>query len=188
MGNPFAIDSLGFCYASILTNLLDYTSALSHLRFIRGDFKVMIRCLCFHLVLLSSFLLTTAGLSEPQSTFGPTPDLIAQVRQVGFDAFLADQLAAPMTDYPELPFWPQTRPTSCTGDCQRDNYTYYQLQRHFFTNALYGQGQLRPRVAFALGHILVTSQTDIPFQAGCAAISNCSIGALLTTFANCSTT
>ncbi|HJU62699.1 MAG TPA: DUF1800 family protein, partial [Candidatus Binatia bacterium] len=80
----------------------------------------------------------------------------------GFEAFLAEQLAAPMTEYPELPFWPQNRPTSCTGDCQRDNYTYYQLQRHFFTNALYGQDQLRQRVAFALGQILVTSQVDVP--------------------------
>ena len=97
-----------------------------------------------------------------QSTFGPTPELIARVQQIGFEAFLAEQLAAPTTNYPELPFWPQTRPTSCTGDCQRDNYTYYQLQRHFFTNALYGQDQLRQRVAFALGQILVTSQVDVP--------------------------
>jgi hypothetical protein len=67
-----------------------------------------------------------------------------------------------MTNYPELPFWPQTRPTSYTGDCQRDNYTYYQLQRHFFTIALYGQDQLRQRIAFALGQILVTSQVDVP--------------------------
>jgi hypothetical protein len=97
-----------------------------------------------------------------QSTFGPTPELIARVQQTGFEAFLDEQLAAPISDYLELPFWPQTRPTSCTGDCQRDNYTYYQLQRHFFTNALYGQDQLRQRVAFALGQILVTSQVDVP--------------------------
>jgi uncharacterized protein (DUF1800 family) len=97
-----------------------------------------------------------------QSTFGPTPELIARVRQAGFEAFLDEQLVAPTSDYPELPFWPQTRPTSCTGDCQRDNYTYYQLQRHFFTNALYGQDQLRQRIAFALGQILVTSQVDVP--------------------------
>src|SRR4030095_230178 len=97
-----------------------------------------------------------------QSTFGPTPELLARVRHAGFAAILGEQLAAPISDYPELPFWPQTRPTSCTGDCQRDNYTYYQLQRHFFTNALYGQDQLRQRVAFALGQILVTSQVDVP--------------------------
>jgi len=97
-----------------------------------------------------------------QSTFGPTPELIARVRQAGFETFLDEQLATPISDYPDLPFWPQTRPTSCTGDCQRDNYTYYQLQRHFFTNALYGQDQLRQRVAFALGQILVASQVDVP--------------------------
>src|SRR5262249_35527808 len=97
-----------------------------------------------------------------QSTFGPTSDLIARTQQLGFETALAEQAAAPMTDYPDLPFWPQTRPTSCTGDCQRDNYTLYQLQRHFFTNALFGQDQLRQRVAFALGQILVTSAVDVP--------------------------
>jgi uncharacterized protein (DUF1800 family) len=97
-----------------------------------------------------------------QSTFGPTPGLIARVQQIGFEAFLDEQLAAAMTDYPDLPFWPQTRPASCTGDCQRDNYTLYPLQRHFFSNALFGQDQLRQRVAFALGQILVTSRVDIP--------------------------
>jgi hypothetical protein len=55
-----------------------------------------------------------------QSTFGPTPELIARVQQTGFEAFLDEQLAAPISDYLELPFWPQTRPTSCTGECQRD--------------------------------------------------------------------
>jgi uncharacterized protein (DUF1800 family) len=126
------------------------------------------------LILSSASTLSTVGLAEAQlsaadtvrfleqSTFGPTPELIARVQQIGFEAFVDEQLAAPMTDYPDLPFWPQTRPTSCTGDCQRDNYTYYQLQRHFFTNALYGQDQLRQRVAFALGQILVTSQVDVP--------------------------
>ncbi|HSF56601.1 MAG TPA: DUF1800 domain-containing protein [Candidatus Binatia bacterium] len=128
----------------------------------------------FLLILSTASLITTARpvAAQPstadtvrflqQSTFGPTPELIVRVQQIGFEAFLAEQLAAPMTAYPELPFWPQTRPTSCTGDCQRDNYTYYHLQRHFFTNALYGQDQLRQRVAFALGQILVTSRVDVP--------------------------
>jgi uncharacterized protein (DUF1800 family) len=120
------------------------------------------------------FILTAVNLVEAQpspadsirfleqSTFGPTNDLITHVQQIGFEAFLGEQSAAPMTDYPDLPFWPQTRPTSCTGDCQRDNYTLYQLQKHFFTNALSGQDQLRQRVAFALGQILVTSAVDVP--------------------------
>jgi uncharacterized protein (DUF1800 family) len=138
--------------------------------------KLSSPCLVFFstFILSSALMLTTVHRVEAQpsaadtirfleqSTFGPTPELIARVQQIGFEAFLDEQLAAPMTDYPDLEFWPQTRPTSCTGDCQRDNYTYYQLQRHFFTNALYGQDQLRQRVAFALGQILVTSQVDVP--------------------------
>src|SRR5207249_4114562 len=126
--------------------------------------KLSSSCLLFFLLFILSlaFIFSTVRLVEAQpsaadtvrlleqSTFGPTPQLISRVQQIGFEAFLDEQLAAPMTDYPDLPFWPQTRPADCTGDCQRDNYTYYQLQRHFFTNALHGQDQLRQRVAFAL--------------------------------------
>jgi len=106
-----------------------------------------------------------------QSTFGPTSSLITHVQQecpngsapsVCFDAFLSEQLAAPVTDYPDLPAWPQTRPNVCTGTCARDNYTPYQLQLHFFANALAGQDQLRQRVAFALSQIVVASFVDVP--------------------------
>src|SRR5262245_45586902 len=57
-----------------------------------------------------------------QSTFGPTSDLIAHTQQLGFEAALDEQATAPLKDYPDLPFWLQTRPTSCTGDCQRDSH------------------------------------------------------------------
>ena len=98
-----------------------------------------------------------------QSTFGPTSELIAHVQKVGFKAFLDEQLAAPLIEYPELEFWPQSRPATCIGMCQRDNYTMYPLQQHFFRNALYGQDQLRQRVAFALSEMLVTSALHVPF-------------------------
>lgn len=142
------------------------------------------KCFSPHLVFLSTFILssafslTTLPLVEAQpssadavrlleqSTFGPTYALIAHVQQVSIEGFLNEQSRAPMTDYPELPFWPQTRPTTCTNvtpsTCQRDNYTMYPLQQHFFLNALSGQDQLRQRVAFVLGQILVTSAVDIP--------------------------
>jgi uncharacterized protein (DUF1800 family) len=131
----------------------------------------------FTALLAACFILALSSISLPadaqpdhgnivrfleQATFGPTPLLIAHLEQVGIEAYLEAQRTAPMTDYPELEFWPQTRPADCTGDCQRDNYTYYQLQRHFFTNALYGEDQLRQRIAFALSQILVTSQVDVP--------------------------
>src|SRR5262245_954357 len=96
-----------------------------------------------------------------QSTFGPTADLVTHVQDIGFEAFLNEQFAAPMDDYPELEFWPLRRPPSCTGTCQTDHYTLYLLQRHFFLNALYGPDQLRQRVAFALSQILVVSAVDV---------------------------
>ena len=96
-----------------------------------------------------------------QSTFGPTAELVAHVQDIGFEAFFNEQFAAPMSAYPELEFWPPRRPPSCTETCQTDNYTLYLLQRHFFSNALYGQDQLRQRVAFALGQILVVSAVDV---------------------------
>lgn len=67
-----------------------------------------------------------------RSTFGPTTSLITRVDQIGLQAFLNEQLTALMSDYPDLPFWPQTRPTTCSDTCQRDNYTFYQIQKHFF--------------------------------------------------------
>ena len=100
-----------------------------------------------------------------QATFGPTATLKSSLQANGIEAFLRSQLYAPMQDYPDLAFWPQTRPATCIDDCQRDNYSYYQVQRHFFANALGGQDQLRQRVAFGLSQTLVTSQTDVPMPA-----------------------
>src|SRR5262245_30884966 len=88
-----------------------------------------------------------------QSTFGPTQALVSRVRDQGFNAFLAEQFAAEMTPYPELPPMPTTRPTDCTGTCQRDHYTMHLLQVHFFQNAVHGADQLRQRVAWALSQI-----------------------------------
>jgi len=100
-----------------------------------------------------------------QATFGPTPTLMDQVRQSGITTYIEQQLTAPMNSYPDLAFWPTTRPATCIETCQRDNYTFYPLQKHFFANALSGEDQLRQRVAFALSEILVTSNVDVPYPA-----------------------
>src|SRR5207247_3406690 len=65
--------------------------------------------------------------------------------------------------YPTLPLVPSTPPADCPSNsvCRRDNYTLYPVQTQFFTNALYGDDQLRQRVAFALHQILVVSGVDI---------------------------
>ena len=75
-----------------------------------------------------------------QSTFGPTPALVAQVQQSGLQAFLTSQFATPATAYPT--------PTA-------DETDLGPLQQRFWVHALTGQDQLRQRVALALGEIFV---------------------------------
>jgi hypothetical protein len=99
-----------------------------------------------------------------QATWGPTPALIERVRTIGYEDFLEEQFNAPITGYPALELYPTTRDqdTCPNGSpCQRDNYTMYPLQTRFFTNALYGEDQLRQRVAFALHQIIVVSGVEI---------------------------
>jgi len=108
-----------------------------------------------------------------QATWGPTPADIAHVKSVGFLAYLNEQFSAPVTnvakgsDYPDLPFPLDDQATHCPSTsvdpnynqdaCNRDNFSIYPLQRTFYSNSLYGQDQLRQRVAFALHQILVVS-------------------------------
>lgn len=96
-----------------------------------------------------------------QSTFGPTPTLLAHVQTIGFRAFLNEQFSATTSGYPSLPPMPEDPPASCVDNCFRDNYTMYPLQVRFFQNALNGQDQLRQRVGFALSQIFVTSGLKI---------------------------
>jgi uncharacterized protein (DUF1800 family) len=109
-----------------------------------------------------------------QASWGPTPAEIARVKAMGFKAYLDEQFnlppanAAKGSNYPDLVFPlddnTQQCPTTMPADpnynqtvCLRDNYTMYPLQRTFFSSALYGNDQLRQRVAFALHQILVVS-------------------------------
>lgn len=97
-----------------------------------------------------------------QATFGPTADLDLRLRRIGISAYIAEQLDYPYPGvaYPNLPPQPTQTPGTCTGDCVRDNYTMYPLQRWFFQDALYGKAQLRRRVAWALSQIFVVSGVD----------------------------
>ncbi|MCX6628088.1 MAG: DUF1800 family protein [Candidatus Solibacter sp.] len=81
-----------------------------------------------------------------QSTWGPTPALVDHVIQVGPSAFLDEQFAAIVSDYPD---------TLKTGGSLEP------LQERFFQNALTGQDQLRQRVAFALSQIFVVSGVKV---------------------------
>lgn len=88
---------------------------------------------------------TAAARFLEQSTWGPTPQLIAHVQQVGFQAFLNEQFSAPVSTYPA--------PSST------DDLSF--VQQHFFANAVTGQDQLRQRVSSALSEIFVISGISI---------------------------
>ena len=45
-----------------------------------------------------------------QATFGPVPADIARVQQIGYAAFIDEQLNTPHTQLPYMPWWPQSRP------------------------------------------------------------------------------
>jgi uncharacterized protein (DUF1800 family) len=86
-----------------------------------------------------------------QSTFGPTPELVSQVQQIGFAPFLETQLAAPASMYPT----PLTTDTNLT-----------KVQNQFWLNAVNDSDQLRQRVAFALNEIWVVSQNKVSDPTG----------------------
>jgi uncharacterized protein (DUF1800 family) len=103
-----------------------------------------------------------------QASWGPTAAEVARVKGIGIRAYLEEQLNAPFlvpaanADYPNLAFPLDDQNSQCPSgpaqaDCLRDNYSIYPVNRTFFKNALYGQDQLRQRVAFALHQILVVS-------------------------------
>jgi uncharacterized protein (DUF1800 family) len=98
-----------------------------------------------------------------QATWGPTLALATQAQNMGPGAWIDSQLTAAPTGYPLYALQPGSIPSTCTGDCQRNNYSLYLPQRHFFNNALYGGDQLRQRVAFAF-HKIIPLTTQQPGQ------------------------
>lgn len=81
-----------------------------------------------------------------QSSFGPTPATLAQVQQMGIDAFLKQQLNLPIRPIP-IP------PDNSMGS----------LQQWMLYNNTTAPDQLRQRVAYSLGQILVTSATKLVY-------------------------
>lgn len=109
-----------------------------------------------------------------QASWGPPSQAeVNRVKAMGFKAYLDEQFALPPTNptkgsnYPDLLFPVDDQGTACPTSsadpnynqavCNRDNFSFYPIQRTFFSNALNGPDQLRQRVAFALHQIVVVS-------------------------------
>ena len=100
-----------------------------------------------------------------QATWGPNDGEIGGYLSSGVLPWMAGQYSLSGSLYPVQQLWPDTKPTTpvnCTsGICSRDNYSMYPLQTRFFINGMYGQDQLRQRVAWALHKLVVVSGQNI---------------------------
>ncbi|MSV34118.1 MAG: DUF1800 domain-containing protein [Bryobacterales bacterium] len=86
-----------------------------------------------------------AGRFLDHAAFGPDAETVAHVRAVGLEAYIDEQLAAPISPYPD---------PGMTG------FGINGVQARFFSNAVHGQDQLRQRVAFELSQIFVVSAME----------------------------
>ena len=102
-----------------------------------------------------------------QAAFGPSTALDHRLRRIGIRTWLAEQFDAPYPTipYPNPPQMQTVPPSACSAttfpSCFREHYTMTPLQAWFFKEAMYGDAQLRHRMAWALGQIWVTSGNTI---------------------------
>ncbi|OJY49023.1 MAG: hypothetical protein BGP17_10570 [Sphingomonas sp. 67-41] len=107
-----------------------------------------------------------------QASFGPTPDLIARIKQLGATAWVDEQLAASSSSYADLAT--EVRRDFCaSGDtvCSRAHFSRTPVAMRFYANAIAGSDQLRQRTAFALGQMIVASEAEVNSTAGIAAFN-----------------
>jgi uncharacterized protein (DUF1800 family) len=113
-----------------------------------------------------------------QSSFGPTPEAIEEVRALGFGEWIDWQISLP----PSL-LQPYIREIKADGAGPRSD-PYYNFNEQdqfvfgnnittpFARNAIGGADQLRQRVAFALSQILVVSRRDANLEEKPGAMAN----------------
>ena len=103
-----------------------------------------------------------------QATFGPTEALIAEIRSAGAAKWIGQQFDAPASRYTRggtSAFHQYTGSGNfCDNrdaNCWRDWASNQPLLWDFYRNAVGNPDQLRQRVAFALGQILVVSNREV---------------------------
>lgn len=113
-----------------------------------------------------------------QSTFGPVPEDIAKVRQLGYSSWIDEQLALPPSFH--TPYIQQAK-ADAAGAHIDPTYNYSDLDNFLFGNnvttpfarhAVGAPDQLRQRVAFALSQILVVSRRDANLEEKPEGITN----------------
>ena len=113
-----------------------------------------------------------------QSTFGPIPEAIKEVREMGFTAWIDHQIALPPSYL--TPYIREIK-ADARGNRIDPTYNYSDLDNFlygnnvttpFARNAIGAPDQLRQRVAFALSEILVASRRNADLEEKPEAITN----------------
>lgn len=105
-----------------------------------------------------------------QATFGATPEIINRVIALGINGWIDEQFAQTGSRYDDLAT--AVPANFCSGStdtaCNRKNFTREPVAMRFYANAMVAPDQLKQRVAFALGQILVASEAEVANTAGIA--------------------
>ncbi|RZL02110.1 MAG: DUF1800 domain-containing protein [Rubrivivax sp.] len=94
-----------------------------------------------------------------QATFGPTQDEVHHVMAVGYQAWLAEQFAMPMSGTSHTAAWDAANKAIMAIDAGQ-RASSGEVSGSFWRQAVTSSDQLRQRVAFALSEIFVVSTTD----------------------------
>ena len=101
--------------------------------------------------------LTAAARLLDQTSFGPTLGSIANVQQIGINAYLAQQFNTQATLLPDIP-------TPLPAICLSSNSPVPCEESEWWQAVITGNDQLRQRVAFALSELFVISSDSVSAQ------------------------
>ncbi|WP_159754248.1 DUF1800 domain-containing protein [Sphingomonas sp. 8AM] len=107
-----------------------------------------------------------------QASFGPTPQLVARITELGIPGWIDEQFRVRGSTYADLVKWVPN--DYCSADrtivnCWQNNFTRVPVAARFYADAALAPDQLRQRVAFALSQILVISGNGVNSTSGIAA-------------------
>ncbi|RYD28619.1 MAG: DUF1800 family protein, partial [Verrucomicrobiaceae bacterium] len=113
-----------------------------------------------------------------QSSFGPTPGSIDEVRELGYAGWIDHQLTLPASLH--QPYIKEIKADAAGPRIDKsynlntlDNFVHgNNITTPFARNAIAGEDQLRQRVAFALSQILVVSRRNADLEEKTEAITN----------------
>lgn len=108
-----------------------------------------------------------------QATFGPTSEVVNRIVALGINGWIDEQFAATGSRYDDIASTTAVAQNFCTGStdtaCNRKYFSREPVAMRFYADAMVAPDQLRQRVAFALGQILVASETEVNETTGIAA-------------------